>query len=130
MLMLRLAVAFLLVMVSDAGAQDAERAVLARVRLTTEAALTRGCARVGSVSDDSVKDLRRKILRAGGDTGLLSFGVEDLSMIYAQVFRCAGSPPPAQPHIPPPLPGSPPPPPPPPPSGSPPPPPPPPPSSR
>jgi len=114
-----------------AGADDGERIAMARLRLTTDPALTRGCTRVGSVNDDSIKDLRRKIVRAGGDTALLAFGVEDLEMVYAQVFRCPppAPPPPASapappappaaprpPGVPPPPPGPPPAPPPPPPS--------------
>jgi hypothetical protein len=111
---------------SPAIADDAERYAMTRLRLTTESARTKGCALVGSVSDDSVKDLRRKILRMGGDTALLTFGIEDLSKIYAQVFRCAAPasapaapaapappPPPPPPGTPLPPPGPPPPPPPP-----------------
>jgi hypothetical protein len=104
---------------------DGERYAMSRLRLTTEASRTRGCALVGSVSDDSIKDLRRKMLRLGGDTALLTFGLEDLSKIYAQVFRCpppaappaaapAPPPPPPAPRppgVPPPPPGPPPPPP-------------------
>ena len=84
-----------------AAAQDGERIAMARLRLTTDPALTRGCARLGAVSDDSVKDLRRKIVRAGGDTALLTFGIEDMSMVYAQVFRCPATPPPPPPGTPP-----------------------------
>ena len=100
----------LLATVSTAAAQDLERIAMARVRLTTDPAVTRGCTPLGSASDDSIKDLRRKIVRLGADTALLSFGVEDLSRVYAQVFRCptAGALPPGAP---PPPPGSPPPPP-------------------
>jgi hypothetical protein len=100
---------------SAAAADDAERYAMSRLRLTTEAARTKGCQLVGSVSDDSVKDLRRKILRLGGDTALLTFGIEDPSKIYAQVFRCppaatsAPAPPPPPPGTPPPPPGPPPP---------------------
>jgi hypothetical protein len=89
-----------------ARADDAERIALARVRLSTEATAAAGCTQVGLVKDDSIKDLRRKILRAGGDTGVLSFGIDE---IHAQVFRCASAVPPG---IPPPPPGPPPPPPP------------------
>ena len=100
----------LLVSVGSAWAQDAERVAMARVRLSTEAGAARNCVHVGRVSDDSVKDLRRKILRAGGDTGVLSFGgIDDMATIYADVFRCAtrgGAPPP--PNIPAPPPGPPP----------------------
>ncbi len=104
---------------------DGERYAMSRLRLTTDASRTRGCTPVGSVSDDSIKDLRRKMLRLGGDTALLTFGLEDLSKIYAQVFRCpppaappaaapAPPPPPPAPRppgVPPPPPGPPPPPP-------------------
>lgn len=76
-----------------AGADDPERITMARVRFTTDAGLVHGCARIGSARDDSIKDLRRKIVRAGGNTGLLAFGgSEDLSTVYAEVFRCGGPP--------------------------------------
>jgi len=76
-----------------AGAQDLEKIAMARVRLTTDPGLTHGCGRIGSVHDDSIKDLRRKIVKMGGNTALLSFGgSEDLSTVYAEVFRCAGPP--------------------------------------
>jgi hypothetical protein len=90
-----------------AAAQDPERLAMARLRLTTDPALTRGCTRMGAVSDDSVKDLRRKIVRAGGNTALLIFGIEDMSRINAEVFRCPtpeaapGVPPPPPPGVPP-----------------------------
>jgi hypothetical protein len=108
----RIAGAFVLLLASasPAAAQDPERLAMARVRLTTDPAVVRRCTHLGSVSDDSIKDLRRKIVRLGGDAAVLTFGVEDLSMVYAQVFRC----PPAAP--PPPPSGAPPPPPPPPPA--------------
>jgi hypothetical protein len=105
---------------APAAADDGERHAMSRLQLTTETSRTRGCTLIGAVSDDSIKDLRRKILKIGGDTALLSFGIEDLSRIYAQVFRCppaappAGSappPPPPPPGTPPPPPGPPPPPP-------------------
>ena len=101
----------LLVSVGAAWAQDAERMAMARVRLDTEASAAKNCAYVGRVSDDSVKDLRRKIVRAGGDTGVLSFGgIDNLSTIYADVFWCATTGAvPFPPNIPPPPPGSPPP---------------------
>lgn len=114
------ALLLLLAAALPAAADDGERIAMTRVRLTTDPALTRGCTRLGAVSDDAIKDLRRKIVRAGGDTALLAFGVEDLSMVHAQVFRCpppppsAPAPPPAPraPGVPPPPPGPPPPPPP------------------
>jgi hypothetical protein len=99
------------------GQEELERMAMTRVRLTTDAAVASGCARIGQVSDDSVKDLRRKIVRAGGNTAVISFGIADLSLIYAEVFRCDRFPTAAPatgvpPGIPPPPPGPPPPPPP------------------
>jgi hypothetical protein len=103
--------ALLILSASGAWANDAEHVAMARVRLTTEPSVTARCTRLGLVSDDSVKDLRRKVVRSGGDTALLSFGTDDLSEIYAQVFRCAGAvgvptppppPPPRSPGAPPP----------------------------
>jgi len=88
------ALLLLLAAALPAAADDGERIAMTRVRLTTDPALTRGCTRLGAVSDDAIKDLRRKIVRAGGDTALLAFGVEDLSMVHAQVFRCPPPPPP------------------------------------
>src|SRR5262249_9994411 len=100
-------------MASPIWAADEENFAMAHVRFSTEVAMATGCMRVGQVMDDSVKDLRRKIVRTGGDTGILSFGPDKM---YAQVFRCAGVPvPPAWntvPDIPPPPPAPPPPPPP------------------
>jgi hypothetical protein len=90
-----------------AAADDAERLAMQRVRLTTEVATTQHCSRLGSVRDDSVKDLRRKIVKSGGDTALLVFGVDDLSMIYADVLRCPAVAP-LPPGVPPPPPGPPP----------------------
>lgn len=101
---------------SPADAQDREKVAMARVRFTTEPALTQGCTRLGSARDDSVKDLRRKIVKLGGNTGLLTFGgSEDLSVVFAEVFRCmdppAASPGTAPARVPLPPPGPPPPPP-------------------
>ncbi len=94
---------------SPARADDPlERAAMARVRLTTEGAAAQGCPPVGRASDDSVKDLRRKVVRAGGDTAVITFGTVDDDKIYATIYRCAG----ARRDIPPPPPGQPPPPPP------------------
>jgi hypothetical protein len=111
-------VAMLIVWVSGAWAEtDLEALAMARVRLSTEPGVAAGCARLGVVSDDSVKDLRKKIVRAGGNTAVVSFGIADMSQIYADVFRC--NPSAATPStgdlpagIPPPPPGPPPPPPP------------------
>jgi len=103
----------LLASASSAGADEAEHLAMARVRLTTEPSVARGCTRIGQISDDSVKDLRRKIVHAGGDTGVLSFSIDDMKTILAQVYRCPApgsssprpSPPTAAPPAPPPPPG-------------------------
>jgi hypothetical protein len=85
-----LAIAMLLTLASGAGAQDAERAAMAQVRLSTEQAAARGCSHIGTTRDNSVRDLRRKIVRAGGNLAVISFHVDDLSNIYAEIFRCGG----------------------------------------
>jgi hypothetical protein len=107
----RLTVAALLLGASPGAANDAEVLAIRAVRLTTEAAVLQSCTRLGSARDDSVKDLRRKIVRSGGNAAFIAFGIDELSMIYAEVYRCpttAGPPP----GVPPPPAGSPPPPPP------------------
>jgi len=80
-----------LVPISRAWQEEAEKVALSRVRLTTERAQTAECSRLGVVSDESLKDLRRKILKAGGDTGVLAFEVDDPSKADAEVFRCAAA---------------------------------------
>jgi hypothetical protein len=97
---------------APARAQDAERFAMANLRLSTEPGIGRGCTRIGFASDDSLRDLRRKIVRAGGDTALLSFRQDDLSRIEAEIYRCAAPGSPAAPPPPPPPPAPPPPPPP------------------
>jgi hypothetical protein len=67
---------------------EAERRAMAQVRLTSEAALLSGCTRLGAVKDNDVEDLRRKVVRAGGNAAALSFGVDDLETISADVYRC------------------------------------------
>ena len=112
-----LGILLLTTLVSYAGADDREWNAMARVHLTTEASLAAGCTPVGSVHDHSVKDLRQKIVKAGGNTGVLSFRNDDMASMYAEVFRCRGSAESAPPYVPAPPPGDPPPPPPPPPPG-------------
>jgi len=98
--------------VSSAWAQDMERFAMSQLRLSTDPGIATGCARMARVSDDSLKDLRRKIVRSGGNTAVLSFAADDLSMILADVYRC--QPPARRPaNVPPPPAGAPPPPPPP-----------------
>jgi hypothetical protein len=80
------AVVLVALMVSSSSADDLEARAMAQVRLSTEITAAEGCMRIGSVKDNSVRDLRRKIVRAGGDTGILSFGTDD--QIRAEVFRC------------------------------------------
>ncbi len=92
---------------------DDENAAMARVRLSTEGGAAAGCIGLGRVSDNSIKGLRRKIVRLGGNTGILTFSLQDMSVVYADVFRCQPGPitPNLPPGIPPPPPGAPPPPP-------------------
>ena len=118
-----LAILIVLLAPDLAAAQDAMGLAMARVRLTTDPKVPVGCTTLGTVDDDSVSDLRRKVVRLGGDTALLSFPVERMEHIDAIVFRCppaaAAAPstpsaaaPPPPPRVPPPA-GAPPPPPPP-----------------
>jgi hypothetical protein len=74
---------------SVAQAADEERAAMSRLVLTTDPKVPVGCTRLGLVRDDSIKDLRRKIVKIGGDTGLLSFPLDDMSSVQADVFRCS-----------------------------------------
>jgi hypothetical protein len=124
---LRVAVALIVLLTASvAAAQDATRLAMSRVRLTTDPKIPVGCTTLGTVNDDALKDLRRKVVRLGGDTALLSFPSEDLSRINAVVFRCppvapAVTRPPSARPVTPPVPATPPPvgqPPPPPPPGS------------
>ena len=85
---LRLAVALVLVTASVAAAEDATKIAMARVRLSTDPKVPVGCTTLGTVDDNSLKDLRRKVVRLGGDTALLSFPVEHLERVNAVVFRC------------------------------------------
>jgi len=105
--------AVLLVLLSAelATADDAMRLAMARLRLTTDPKIPVGCTPLGSVDDNSVKRLRVKVVRLGGDTALLSFPTERLERITAIVFRCppaaAAAAPSAPPTAPPPLPAAP-----------------------
>ena len=89
--LIALSALLLLVAASGAWGQDPERFAMAHVRLSTDQAVAAGCARMGRVSDDSVKDLRRKIVKAGGNAAVLSFDTDDLSRIQAEVFRCTAT---------------------------------------
>jgi hypothetical protein len=80
--------ALLLASASLATADDGEHLAMARVRLSTEAAVAKGCTRVGAVSDDKVKDLRKKVVREGGDTAILTFSTDNMSTILAEVYKC------------------------------------------
>jgi hypothetical protein len=108
-----LLVAAAVALAAPASAQDYEK--MRQVKLTTDPVDTYRCAKLGVVRDDSMKDLRKKIVRAGGNVGLLNFTATDMAVVYAEVFRCPppeppGSPPPGRPpDVPPPPPGAPPP---------------------
>ena len=104
-----------LTLAAPAAAQDPERSILGRVAFTTDVSLVQGCTLLGRVKDDEVKDLRRKIIKLGGDTAVVAFGYAE---IHADVYRCPTARVPATPqgtvppNIPPPPAGTPPPPPP------------------
>ena len=69
----------------------AEKMAMFQVRLTTEPQMLAGCQRTGRVSDSSMEDLRKKIVRSGGNAGLLTFDLDDLERVYAEVHRCEGT---------------------------------------
>ena len=87
-----LAMALLLALAPAAAGQDAERIAMSQVRFSTEPAAARGCSHINSAKDDSLRDLRRKIVRAGGNMAVLSFHVDDISTIFAEIYRCGGGP--------------------------------------
>jgi hypothetical protein len=70
----------------------AEKVAMFAVRLTTEASVLSGCEVTGRVSDSSMEDLRKKILRSGGNAGLLMFDSLDLEKVHADVYRCHPAP--------------------------------------
>jgi len=89
---LRVAVALIVLLTASvAAAEDATRLAMARVRLTTDPKVPVGCTTLGMIDDTSVKDLRRKVVRLGGDTALLSFPPDNLERMNAIVFRCPAS---------------------------------------
>jgi hypothetical protein len=67
---------------------EQENKAMAGVLLTTEPAMVSGCNQIGLSGDDNVKDLRRKIVRAGGNAAVLTFRVDDLKMMAAEVYKC------------------------------------------
>ena len=69
------------------AAKEAERRAMAQVRLTTEEALLSGCTRLSVVTDNSAKDMRRKIVRAGGNAAVVSFPADNPKMMQADVYR-------------------------------------------
>ena len=71
------------------GQGVSEKVAMFAVRLTTEAPVLSSCERTGRVSDSSMEDLRKKIVRAGGNAGLLVFASDDLDEVHAEVYRCA-----------------------------------------
>ena len=62
-----------------ASADDVEHFAMSHVRLSTDPAIASGCARVSRASDNSLRDLRRKIVRSGGNTAVISFSTDDMS---------------------------------------------------
>lgn len=87
----------LIVIMSGAAvsAEVSERPLMQRVLLTTDARQITACERLGAASDTSLGDLRKKIVRRGGDAGLLTFDPDDLDKVHADVYRCQKPAPPA-----------------------------------
>jgi hypothetical protein len=90
---------------ASAAARDEEKARAARVRIVANPETVNGCQPLGSVTDDDIPDLQRKVLRMGGDIGLVtvqsqgssgafgSSGGGFRSRTYAtvEVHRCEGT---------------------------------------
>ena len=85
-----LAMALVMALAAGAAAQDSERAAMAQIRFSTEPAAAQGCSHINSAKDNSLRDLRRKIVRVGGNMAVLSFHVDDLSTLFAEIYRCGG----------------------------------------
>jgi len=49
-----------------------ERAQAATVRVVKDADVVRGCQPIGSVTDDDIQDLQKKVARMGGDAALVT----------------------------------------------------------
>lgn len=66
----------------------AEKAAILGLRLTTEPDRLTDCQTIGRVSDDEIEDLRKKIVRSGGNAALITFDQHDLDKVHAEVYRC------------------------------------------
>src|SRR2546428_13774262 len=67
-----------LVLVRCAKAMSDEgRANAARVRITNNPEIARGCAFVGMASDDSIRDLQGKAARLGGDVAVATLQTQE-----------------------------------------------------
>lgn len=71
------------------GQSAAEKVAMLALRLTTEASVLQGCEETVRVSDSDMEDLRKKIVRSGGNAALLTFDTHDMEVIHADVYRCA-----------------------------------------
>jgi hypothetical protein len=71
-----------------AWGQAFDKQTLLRVLLATDARQVAACERLGVVSDTSPEDLRKKIIRLGGDAGLVTFDPADPDRMNAEVYRC------------------------------------------
>jgi hypothetical protein len=83
-----LAIVVLVASTPSVWGQAFDRQTLLRVLLATDARQVATCQRLGLVSDTSPEDLRKKILRGGGDAGLVTFDAMDPDKMNAEVYRC------------------------------------------
>jgi hypothetical protein len=82
-----------------AWGQPIDRQTLLRVLLATDVRQVASCQRLGIVSDTSPEDLRKKILRMGGDAGFVTFDLADPDRMNAEVYRCRAVAAPAAPPV-------------------------------
>src|SRR5262245_44525 len=68
--------------------KEDEKARASKVRIVTDRAIVNGCQAIGSVTDDDIADLQTKVLRLGGDVGLVtkSHGARGAFGSYASAF--------------------------------------------
>jgi hypothetical protein len=87
-----------LVAAAMAGCASSNSVSAWRVPVVSDANLVRGCQLLGTVSDNEIDDLQKKVLRLGGNVALLTpgrwskggyFGAQDY--MTADAYQCEGT---------------------------------------
>jgi uncharacterized membrane protein AbrB (regulator of aidB expression) len=69
---------------------DEDKANAARVRITNDREIARGCAFIGMASGASSDALQWKAAWLGGDVAVITMETQEAAYKTAEVFRCAG----------------------------------------